>query len=280
MRQVIAIAALGAALWLAAGSAQDVASQDKPAEAKSSPEATRLYQDAANAQNGMAFEIAEEGWRKLLKEHPQDPLAAKAQHYLGVCLLQQKKTEPAVEAFQAVLKNYPKFELLEETLIHIGSSQYSLGAAGKTEQYAAAAETFAALVKQFPKSKHAEQALYFQGEAQFAQGKRAEAAAAYAQLLKDFPQSARRADALYALGVAQEEQNEFAAAGATYDSFLKEFATSPLASEVKMRKAETVLQAGDVATAAKMFGEVAALKDFAAADHALSRQADCLARQE
>ena len=47
-----------------------------------------------------------------------------------------------------------------------------------------------------------------------------------------------------------------------------------------MRKAETVLQAGDLAAAAKMFAEAAAVKDFASADHALYRQAYCAAKQD
>lgn len=272
--------ALAAAVTFAACGTGPLAGQEKPAETKTSPEATRLYQDAANAQNGMAFEIAEEGWRKLLKNHPRDPLAAKAQHYLGVCLVQLKKPDQAAEAFQAVIKAYPKFELLEETLLNLASCQYSQAAGGKPELYAAAGDTFANLIKQFPKGKYVDQALYFQGESLYAQGKKAEAIAAYNQLVKDYPKSDRRADALYALGVAQEELSKFPEAGATYDVFLKEFATSPLATEVKMRKAETVLQAGDLAAAAKMFADAAAVKDFASADHAIYRQAYCVAKQD
>ena len=110
------------------------AAQEQPAAAvKSSPEATRLYQDAANAQNGMAFDIAVEEWQKFLKDHPKDPLAAKAQHYLGVCQLQLKKPDQAAEAFQAVIKNHPKFELLEETLLNLASCQYSQASGGKPE---------------------------------------------------------------------------------------------------------------------------------------------------
>ncbi len=262
-------------IWTEQGSAQE-----QPAVGKSSPEATRLYQDAANAQKGESFEIAEEGWRKLLKDHPQDPLAAKAQHYLGVCLFQLKKPDQAAEAFQAVIQNHPKFDLLEDTLLNLASCYYSQAVGGKPEQYAAAADAFGNLIKQFPKSKHVADALYFQGESLYAQGKKAEAAASYDQLVKEHPKSPRRADALYALGVAQEELSKFTDAGATYDAFQKEFATSPLATEVKMRKAETVLQAGDLAAAAKMFAEAAAVKDFALADYAVYRQAFCAAKQD
>src|SRR5688572_18321559 len=69
--------------------------QEKPAAAVSSPEALQLYRDAASFQNNKAFELAVEEWQKFLKNHPKDPLAAKAQHYLGVCQLQLKETEAA-----------------------------------------------------------------------------------------------------------------------------------------------------------------------------------------
>jgi TolA-binding protein len=177
-RQTLLAAALLGAAWLLFGLVPATRAQDKP-EAKSSPAAVQLYQDAASAQNGGSFEIAEEGWRKLLKDHPQDPLVPKAQHYLGVCLLQLKKPDQAAAAFQAVIKNHPKFELLEDTLLNLASCQYSQAAAGKTELYAAAGDTFASLIKQFPKSKFVPESRYFQGESRYAPGQKAESIAAY-----------------------------------------------------------------------------------------------------
>ena len=278
--RVLAAIAVMAVLGMHWGLTDRATGQDKPAEAKSSPEAVQLYQDARNAQNGGSFEIAEEGWRKLLMDHPQDPLAPKAQHYLGVCLMQQSKLPAAAAEFQAVIKNHPKFDFLEDSLLNLASCQYTQAVGGKRELYAAAADTFGELKSKFPKGRYVEEALYFLGESLYAQDKKAEAIAVYGELLKDYPKSKRRAEALYAQGVAQEETGKFPEAGATYDAFLKEFAESRLATEVKMRKSETVLQAGDVATAARMFGEVAAVKDFASADHAIYRQAYCLAKQE
>jgi TolA-binding protein len=252
--------------------------QEKPAPAASSPAALQLYRDAANFQNNGAFELAVEEWQKFLKAHPKDPLAAKAQHYLGVCQLQLKQVEPAAASFEAVIKNHPKFELLEDTYLNLASSEYSLAAGGKKDLYAKAAGTFAELIKLYPKGKYLEEALFYQGESLYAQGKKEEAVASYQRLVTEFEKSKRRADTLYALGVTQEELAKHADAGKTYDLFLKEFKDSPLATEVRMRKAETVLQAGDVAAAEKAFGEVAAVKDFASADHALYRQAFCQAK--
>jgi TolA-binding protein len=246
--------------------------------AESSAEAKAHYADAANFQNNGAFDLAAEEWQKFLKEFPTDPLAPKAQHYLGVCYLQQKQFAEAVKEFDAVQKNYPKFELLEDTLLNLGWSRYTLAGKGDAAQYPKAAETFEALLKQFPQGKFADQALYFLGESYYQQGKKVEAVAAYGRLVKEQEKSSLRCDALYALGVAQEELGEYLKAGAAYDLYLQDCAKSGLVTEVRMRKAETVLQAGDYSTAEKMFADVAAVKDFALADHAMYRQAFCLTK--
>jgi cellulose synthase operon protein C len=78
--------------------------------------------------------------------------------------------------------------------------------------------------------------------------------------------------------VALEETEKHVEAGAIYDIFIAEFPQSELITEVRMRKAETILRAGDFAAAAKIFGEVAAVPNFAMADHAMFRQAYCLTR--
>jgi TolA-binding protein len=240
--------------------------------------AVLAYRDAANLQNNGAFDVAAEEWQSFLKTYPDDPLAAKARHYLGVCQHELKQLEAAVGTFEAVLKNYPQFELREDAYFRLGLSRYALAGGGQRELYARAAEAFAALVKEFPQSKYADEALYYQGEALYAQGQKTEALVPYERLAKDFPKSKRRADGLYALGVAQEELGRLVDAGRTYDLFLAEFAKSDLASEVKMRKAEVLLAQGEARAAERLFGEVAAIKGFAAADHALYQRAYCLAK--
>jgi cellulose synthase operon protein C len=246
--------------------------------AESTAEAKALYADAANFQNNGAFDLAIEEWEKFLKQFSKDPLAAKAEHYLGVCHLQLKQYDKAVAAFDSVQKNHPKFELLEDTLLNLGWCRYTLAGKGDAAQYPLAIEAFEALLKQFPMGKFVDQALYFVGESYYQQGKKAEAVAAYDRLVKEQEKSSLRCDALYALGVAQEELGKYAEAGVAYDLFLAECAKSELVAEVQMRKAETVLQAGDYATAEKMLAEVAAVEDFPLADHAQYRRAFALTR--
>lgn len=257
------VVALTAVSWTGAARGQD---------------ALAVYQDAANFQNNQAYDLAEAEWEKFLKAAPQHELADKATQYLGVCRLQLKKYDKAEEAFAAVIKNFPKSPLLEEAHLNLAWSQFSQAQAGKEGMYAKAADSFAALIKAFPAAKSLDSAVFYQAEALYALGKKAEAAASYDLVVKNHPKSALRGDALYALGVTREELKQYPEAGQVYDLFLKEFAQNKLATEVQMRKAETIAQAGDYAAAEKLFAQVAATKDFASVDHALFRQAFCLAK--
>jgi TolA-binding protein len=258
-----------------------VAQEAKPAaKPESSPEATALYADAASFQNNGAFDLAVDEWTSFLKKFPKDPLAPKAQHYLGVCQLQLKQFDKAAATFTALMKDHPKFELLEDATFNLALSHYSQASATNAQSYATAAQSLAAHLQKFPKSKHADQALFFQGESLYNQGEKKEAIAAYESVVKNYPESKVRADAAYAWGVTLEELQQYPQAGAAYDLFLKSYADNGLANEVRMRKAETVLQAGQFADAEKQFAAVAKVEGFAQADHASLRRAFCLVRQD
>lgn len=258
--------------------------QEKKAAAdpgtQSSPEALSRYTDAANFQNNSAFDLAVEEWARFLERFPNDPLAPKAQHYLGVCQMQLKQFAKAAASFQQVVSKYPKFDQLDETYRNLGWCLYSLGAAGDAAQYPRAVEVYEKLISDYAKGKFIDEALFFEGESLYAMGKRKEAALAYGRLVTGHPESKLRPDALYALGVTLEEMSEWVQAAKAYDMFLAECGTSDLLTEVRMRKAETLLQQGDVAQAGALFGEVAAVDGFESADHALMRQAFCATRQD
>src|SRR6187549_436975 len=138
---------LALACWFAAIIACCTAPAFGQAKAEgSSPEAILAYREAANLQNNNAFDVAAEEWQKFLKDFPKDPLAAKAQHYLGVCQLQNKQPAKAADSFAAVIKEHPEFELLEDALLNLGSAQFAQAQAGKNELYVSAAATFTTLL--------------------------------------------------------------------------------------------------------------------------------------
>jgi TolA-binding protein len=253
---------------------------EKPATAKSTPDALNLYADAASFQNNNAFELAAEEWEKFLKLYPNDPLADKARHYAGVCQMQLKQFARAAEHFAAVVAKGREFELAEDARLNLAWSQYSLGGQGQKDQYSQAVDSFAALAKEFPQGKYLDQALYYRGEALYALGRKTEAAAAYRELIDNRFDSPLKCDALYALGVTCEEARDYAEATRLYDRFLDGCASNDLVTEVRLRKAEIVLQQGNPAQAEKLFAELAKTPNFPEADRAALRQAFCAAAQE
>ena len=250
------------------------------AQAESSPAAVATYSDAANYQNNMAYELAAEEWGRFLERYGNDPLAAKAQHYRGVCLVRLKQYAEAINAFDAVLSQYPKFEMLQETYLNLGWSQYCLAQAGDQNRYGQAIETFGKLAESYPKGKYVDQALFYRAESLYALGKQREAAIAYGKFVTGYPDSKLRPDALYALGVALEEMGQWKQAEKSYGMFAEDYANHGLFDEVQMRLAEAILQTGDRQGGEAKFAELAATPGFAAADHALLRQAYCQARQD
>ena len=239
--------------------------------------ATVQYNAAVGLQNRGEYELAAGEWETFLKRFGNDPRCDRAHHYLGVCYLKLNRFEQAAQSFQTVIDKFPKSELIEATWLYLGIAQYSIGQAKDAQAYDTAAATFQTLVAKHPKSKHIPQALFYAGEALYARGKKREAGEMYARLVNEFPGDANAADALYALGVCHEELQDYPSAGKCYDMFLEKFPNHQLATEVTMRKGETLFQAGQYQEAADRFAVAASKADFPLADHALFRQAAALA---
>jgi TolA-binding protein len=268
MARICSWVALGAslALWPAAAAlAEDEA-------------ATRQYAAAVNLQNKGVYDLAAEEWVKFIKSYPGDSRLDRAFHYLGVCYfqLQPPQLESAQQCFESVLKSYPKFESLEATYLYLGVTQFKRAQAGKPELFDAAAATLDLLAKNYPKSKFLPQALFTRGDCAYHRGRKDEAVRFYTQAAAAGPEEKVLADVLYALGVTQEELQHPTEAGKAFDDFLKQFPASPLASEVIMRRGETLLAAGQQQVAADWFAAAAARPGFALADLATLRQAVAL----
>ena len=246
----------------------------------SSAAAIKQYRDAVAFQNRAVYDLAADEWTKFLADFAKDPLAGKAQHYLGICQLQLKQYDNAIASFNKALKNYPASDITEQTYLNLGLAQYSVAQNGKGEAYDEAAQTFSTLVDKYPQGEQLAQALFYEAESLYARGKKAEAAPIYARFVGEFKESPWRAEALYALGVTQEELNQPAEAAATYDLFLQDFAEQSLRAEVIMRRAETMFAQKQFAEAEQWFAKAAATPDFKLVDYALVRQAASMYEQK
>lgn len=260
----------------------------------SSAEARNIFSDAANLQNAGKFGLAIEQYKKFLGSYAKDPLADKAHYYLAVCLLQEKNYAAAADSFATVVKDYPKFANREEAYLNLGWSQYQVARSSNQNPqplFQKSADTFAAMVKEFPsgKGKLTDQALWYLAESIYNKGDANASVEPYMALVKNHKESSLRADALYALGVTYEELGDYGNASVIYDTYLDEFAKAPLATEVGMRKGETIFQSAieleknGMAAEAKplfeaardRFAASAAVEGFSLRSNALTRQASC-----
>ena len=136
------------------------------------------------------------------------------------------------------------------------------------------------LAQEFPQGKYTDQALYYQGESYYQAGKKDQSVLSYQKLVEKHPKSPLRANAAYAWGVTNEELGKHTEAGKVYDQFLASYSTHNLANEVKMRKAETLLQNSKFTEAEQLLAQVTQKPDFPLIDHALYRQAFSLLKQD
>ncbi len=256
---------------------------DVPAAAPvSSPEARRLFDGAVALHKAGTFDLAVDEWEKFVKQFPDDPLAAQAQFFAGVCYLsiKDKQYDKAREAFAKVVDKHPKFDQLDKAYFNLGLADYNLAQAGRAELNGPAAEAFGQLVAKFPASPQVAEALLYRGEALYALGKKEDAIKSWRELADKFAGNPARARGLYNLGIAQQELGQQADAAATFEKFLKDFPDDALAAEVSVRKPDAWLETGRFADAEKEFAQLAAKPNFALADYATLRQAAALAGEK
>jgi len=259
------------ALW---GTPRETLAQEK------TEAATRAYNAAVGLHNSEAWDLAANAWTKFLNDHQRDPRTDRAWHYLGVCYFKQDKFDDAVKTFDTVVKSFPDFKQMADTLLYLGLAQYNIAQGGKPEMYDTAAATFAKLIAKYPAGKHVAGATFYEGECLYNRGKKKEAAGKYAVVVEKHPTHAHYAQALLALAMTQTDLGQPEAALANYDKFLAKFPESPLAPEARMWRGETLFALKQFDKAAKAYATSAAAKGFAKADYAMLRQADALAAQK
>ena len=247
--------------------------------AASTPAAVQAFSGAVALQNREVYDLAADAWDDFLKQHPSDPLVAKAQHYRGVCLFKQKKYGEAIADFQYVIKNFPKVDLLESTYVNLGLAFYNQSQQAKGDASAQlldkTLETLNTQLQKYPKGEFAPLARYYVAEAYYGRENLPKAVLFYKEYVQKHPKGALLADATYGLGVAEAESGDAKAAAATFTGFLAKHTNSPLVSEVEMRLGDAFLSLGNSAGAEPHFAKAAAANNFNHADYALSRQAAC-----
>ena len=251
--------------------------------ADSTEESIALYADAANFQTSGAFDLAITNWNQFLKMYPDDELASKAAHYLGVCYMQRKNPDyvGAAKAFAVALED-EDYDLREESLANQGWCYYASAGDGPQrdqERLKKTIETFELLREENPKSDYIDRAYFYSGEAAYGLGDRKKAIRLYDAFLKlpGAADSPLRCDALYAKGIAHEELKQVDQALGIYQNLLRSCSGDDLVVDVHMRLGDLQIVRSQFAEAVKSFD--AALKEAKDDDdksYALFRQAYAL----
>ncbi|WP_231743893.1 tetratricopeptide repeat protein [Stieleria neptunia] len=255
----------------------------RAAAAESTEQSIALYADAANFQTGGAIELAIQNWKKFLETYPDDDLASKAAHYLGVCYMQKENPDyiAAAEAFGVALQD-KTYELREESLANRGWCFYASAGDGPQRDAARLKQTiatFETLRKENSQSAYIDRAYFYSGEAAYGLGDRPRAIDFYNKFLslpaaKDSP---LRCDALYALGIAHEELEQADKAVASFQQLLSGCADSPLAVDVHLRLGDLRIMQRDFDAAVTAFDNaIDASKEDADTSYAIFRQAYAL----
>ena len=220
--------------------------------APASEAADRQFKTAAALQNREQFDLASDEWTQFIKKFPTDQRIGFARCYLGLCQFKADQFAAASQTFEALLADAPKLpaaalkaeladgstaDLLEQTYLYLGLSQFKQASAAQLKPadraalYQRAAATFAAPAAKYPQGKYASSCAVLPGGNCLRLGSEAAGHWLVSTIRPGFPQDALAANAQYGLGVAQAELGQAAAAESTFLTFLKSFPASDLAPE-------------------------------------------------
>lgn len=101
----------------------------------------------------------------------------------GLDHVQRAEYQPAIQAFQQFLKQYPKSPQRDEAQFWIAECRYG------TKDFTQAIKDYQKFVEQFPKSSHAPQAVLKQGDGFLNLQMKDEAKVFYKKLVQDYPHS-------------------------------------------------------------------------------------------
>jgi tol-pal system protein YbgF len=120
-----------------------------PDAAAPSGSATQQFNHAFGLVKQADYAGAETALRAFIQQHPNDPLAANAQYWLGETYFVRNQYAEASAAFAEGYKRYPKGPKAEENLLKLGMSL------ARADQKKNACVAFAQLDQQFPNSSAA-----------------------------------------------------------------------------------------------------------------------------
>ena len=177
---------------------------------------------------------------KVLSQLLQAKLPAdqrpKTIYELGLAQSAADQMGPAIETFQALIKEYPNFSLLDKAYYELG---WALKSKGELEQ---ANQVFQTLTSKFPDSPLAAEAFFHVGQAEYDNNKYDRAIKAYTVAATRSVDAALQEKSLYKLGWAFFQQKDYDQAIEQFRKQTREFPRGALVIDASFMIAEGLLK--------------------------------------
>jgi tetratricopeptide (TPR) repeat protein len=140
------------------------------------------------------YEQAQEYYKMILKEHPNDSVAPKAAFRLAYIFLQEQKYDSSLKLYSTIKKYFSKQDYIDAVTYNMGWCYYKLGENNK------ALKVYEEFIRKYPESQLLPNVLYETGNVYYSQGLFSQAADYYYQVIERFSDSKIAAEASYRLG--------------------------------------------------------------------------------
>jgi TolA-binding protein len=174
-------------------------------------------------------------FEKTAQDSSRPGLREAASFYLGDSFFVSHDYDGAVAKYQAFVQDFPFSRFKVAALYRTGGAAFEQG------DYGQARLSFGALAAQDPDGFYAAYARYFIGESYLASGDFRQALFAYSDLLSSHG-GLLKPEALYRLTWTEASLGDFGRAAQSAEEFMDRYSTSPLADDVSMVQAESLVR--------------------------------------
>ena len=216
------------------------------------PQAARADQAADDYAAAVGFYkqsrwgLAEETFKKFLKDHPKHERVPFARLYLGLALTNLEKYDEARVVLRAFVKEYPNNQQVPQAMYRVAESSYFL------DDLKSAEPEFQAFFAKSPEDPLREYALPYLGDTLLRLGKGEAAAASFQQAIKLYPQNKMLEDWRWGLAKSLDAQQKFPEALVLYREFAANKAGTR-AAQAQLQIANRLFEQKDFANAVKEY---------------------------
>lgn len=255
--------------------------------------AESMYYEAVNLKLQRDLDAAADVFLTAAQVYPRSDLADNALQELGILHYEGRRWRAAFDVFGRLITDYPRSELLAETILHRANTAIALGdfdaayslfdraielkAAPaslrgevafqkawllyRNRDYEASAPQFKSMYDANPTGPKAGEALFWTAESSFQLDRFRAAEKGFKQYLSEFPGGINTEAAYYALGWTYFKQKQYARAIPEFERFLAAYAddagTIPYRPDARLRLADSYFALKRYEDAVRIYGRLA-----------------------